>query len=338
MVQARQISQPAKRINIRSFDFDGCLFNTAYLDSCPEVFDEKNADERFFATNKEFFNTLSQSIKDENYDEVNLMVGSNRQCYRIDQKNFSKSLMDSAGKIRDIQPGSCFPFMEKISLKLNETSNLKCKVDKYLLSDMYGDCEPGTNFDNACKILATNHKHDVSPWIFDDSKFTLLYAQTQRIAAMHPTAAITFDFYDDRSSDILLNLKRLYSNYPHLLPKNLTLRLHCYSGNSIDTQATIQGTGVIDQEFHSTINEIAKVSGSPELNTEQEIYPQYHIADILKIKPAPPNYILNSILPALGASIGFFATGGIGGVAVGAISAAFAPEAVQALSSCCKKH
>ena len=66
-------------------------------------------------------------------------------------------------------------------------------------------------------------------WVFDDSKFTLLYAQLHKFASENPDVDIDYDFYDDRKN-IFQPLHTVFKNYPHLLPKNVTLKMHEYRG------------------------------------------------------------------------------------------------------------
>jgi hypothetical protein len=47
-----------------------------------------------------------------------------------------------------------------------------------------------------------------SPWVFDSSKFTILWTQMQRVATLHPKAKIEYHFYDD--NDPILTGQEIY--------------------------------------------------------------------------------------------------------------------------------
>ena len=60
-------------INVKSFDFDGCIFNITFLtskDKCTKF---------LIATNQALINTESKTIREEKFDETIFMVDSNRQ-------------------------------------------------------------------------------------------------------------------------------------------------------------------------------------------------------------------------------------------------------------------
>src|SRR5258708_808007 len=70
---------PKERINVCSFDFDGCLFNRDYLN--------KIIGPKVIRANVEFFEKIAKDLQCRHYNQVLLMVGSNRQCYSIDEWN-----------------------------------------------------------------------------------------------------------------------------------------------------------------------------------------------------------------------------------------------------------
>lgn len=64
----------------------------------------------------------------------------------------------------------------------------------------------------------------------------------QKAAADHPGEEIIFDFFDDRR-DIVTTLKNYFTQYRHMIPKNVKLRLHSYAGEEDVLRASISGTG-----------------------------------------------------------------------------------------------
>lgn len=216
-------------IRVLSFDFDGCLFNRAYIDSHDVI-----------QANYDFL----EKIKAENahFDDVYTFIGSNRQSKPIDIVN------SHSGK------GSCFPAIALVN------KHLGAKFDSFLLADVYADLPEGTAY---ARAMDSEYNGSHSDWLFDDTKATLIYAQIQKMANAHPHEDIVFDFYDDRgnglrtTNDILEKLNRLYSQYPDLIPANVTLRLNHYAGDNVTPLASIKGTGFIDCNYQQTVKDMA---------------------------------------------------------------------------------
>lgn len=237
-----------KKINVRSLDFDGCLFNKKYLSMSV-------SDTRLVKANQGFLSAIAKSIKSSKFDEVILMVGSNRQSKAIDDMNLGAW---SKGKI--IYKESCYPAMAKLLAALQaKVSKIPCRVDDYLLADTYGDLKPGTNFKNA---VAENKEFKFSEWVFDESKLSILYAQMHKIASEHPKDHIVFDFYDDRAGahGLLTRLHQFFAEYPETLPKNIILRMHHYDGGKIHNLKHVRGTGKIDKNYHENVKLMAKLA------------------------------------------------------------------------------
>lgn len=215
-------------IRILSLDFDGCLFHKKFIEEKLDLIE----------ANVDFLDQIKQENK--SLSHVHTFVGSNRQSNATDRVN------QTHGK------GSCFPAVKRISEHLGTT------LDKFLLADIYGDLPDGTSFNRA---MDENYKEDHSPWAFDFSKVTILYAQMHKIAIDHPNKKIQFDFYDDLD-EILNTLHVFYSKNTDLMPSNVTLRLHHYAGETINSQRKeIKGTGFIDSNYRQTIKEMADLDG-----------------------------------------------------------------------------
>lgn len=242
------------RINIRSFDFDGCIFNRNYHHSVTQ--------NRLIEANEKLISNLSLEMLQEQYHEIVFMVGSNRQSLDIDTTNAEGGT------------GSCYPALQQLSDEFQKrVSPIKCRVDQYLLADTYGKTPKGMNFQ---KAIEKDKDFNFVRWLFDDSKLTVLYAQIHHAATQYPDAEIVFDFYDDRyvQRDILKGLGDFFNKNPDLVPRNVKLRLHCYAGEEVKDVATIQGTGLIDTSYEEHIHLMihsAGLSFHGNLNTPNHI-------------------------------------------------------------------
>lgn len=217
-------------IRYLSFDFDGCLFNRRYV-RLPHNNFTKNLGNAVLDTNR----PLLDQLKKENaqFSSVHAFIGSTRQDYPTDQLNGVTGLK-----------GSCLPAMVTVCAYLG------VNLDPFMLADIEGNLESGTSFNRIIDEIKNNtwspgekniHKHAVCPSM-DEYKRTILFAQMQKAAADNPNEEIIFDFFDDRL-DILASLERYFTRYPHMIPKNVRLRLHAYAGQDVCLKAEIPGAG-----------------------------------------------------------------------------------------------
>jgi hypothetical protein len=282
--QPQKTQAARKKINVRSFDFDGCLFNMNYIES-------KDSN-RFILHNENFIKTMTAELNQEKFDDIIFFIGSNRQSYNADKTN---SITFQRGAI---VKGSCFYRLKELRDEINKRGNLQCRIDPYLLADTYGNRKPGESFDLALKHLPKPKDESVlayydsvtkqdekqtSPhadWVFDHSKFTVLYAQLHKTALENPEADISYDFYDDRH-DILNPLAEVFRTNPDLFPKNITLNLHHYSGEQITKLASIQGVGTPDASYGDHIKAIADMHQT-DTGSERQMSP----LSVFKSKPA----------------------------------------------------
>lgn len=315
--------RPKKRISVQSFDFDGCLFNPRYVEHYKAAPDA-DLESVFFDTNKRFFATVKAKVK--SYNEVVYFVGSNRQSYFAEKTSFARG-------------GSSFSKMEPIRKYLGVG-----KVNRFLMADLYADRPHGTSFIHTCEELSALKSdfflHEHFPFIFDNSKTTLLYAQLHKMASENPNALIVFEFYDD-NDPILQKLKQCFAD-SSLLPWNVSLKLHYYAGDSIEPIASIQGTGKIDYEYTKTVKKIARLCGGDLMDLFKS--PKIDAADRLgRIIKSPYIEELHSsqwsrpLLAATVATAGFFATGGVGMVVGGAVVGALIPDMVATAARQCYK-
>ncbi|WP_131793911.1 hypothetical protein [Fluoribacter gormanii] len=221
-------------IRYLSFDFDGCLFNREYA-ALPHDNFSKHLGDAVLVKNRTFLNWL----KEENvkFSAAYAFIGSTRQDYFTDLMN--------SGFMYNFR-GSCCSAIKTIC------SDLGINLDPLMLADIEGDLESGTSFNRIMDEINNNtwmdsdkniHKHvslDVDK--VDEFKRTILFAQMQKAATEHPNEEIIFDFFDDRL-DILFTLKDYFTKHPHLIPKNVHLRLHAYAGKDVSLKAEISGVG-----------------------------------------------------------------------------------------------
>lgn len=240
------ILPPKKRkILVISVDFDGCIFNSLFANS-----DSPN---RLIEANESFIEHVLKQIETGEYDEVIFMVGSNRQSKSIDDTNRRTW-------------GSCYPAILKLCDEIKRRTKTPCKVDRFLLSDVYGDRPSGENFTKALN----GEKYNYSDFVWDEDKYSILYSQAHKVADENAKADINFQFYDDRDG-ILWGLSSLYHRCPSLLPNNLKLQLFKYNGaelkkhaeqpHDIDDKPEVQGRGIIDEFYRENLKLMARCCG-----------------------------------------------------------------------------
>ncbi|KTC82281.1 Dot/Icm T4SS effector [Legionella cherrii] len=233
-----------------SLDFDGCLFNKRFMELWGNQYKGRQANALLLANQDLLF-----QLKRENneFSETYAFIGSTRQDLSIDEVN---------GK------GSCCPAMLTICNALGMVH------DPLLLADIEGDLENGTSFNltmseitkNTWGMFHENTHHHADCKQIDEYKRPLLFAQMQKAAADHPGEEIVFDFFDDRM-DILNMLNRYFSQYPYLIPQNVTLRLHRYAGEKEQLIESLQGQGKAISNYpfwvramHQNIHDLDKVA------------------------------------------------------------------------------
>lgn len=237
-----------------SLDFDGTIFNKAYIENHDVI-----------EANKRFLNRLKR--KNKKFETVTVFVGSNRQSYEHDSHNSNKNKTESA-----------FTAITTIA------TYVKANLDKFLLADLESDSTPGTCFDAAINSVGDEPYEDHHRWMFDQEKLSMLYAQMHKSASEDESETI-FDFYDDRglvngeAIDILAALRDYFTKYPMMIPHNTTLRLHHYNGGEVTTVASIKGTGDIDYDYYNTLHRMEKIAlkherGIPEKHFTRYITPE----------------------------------------------------------------
>lgn len=258
----------AKEIRVNSFDFDGCLFNSRYMDS-----EEKDVIE----ANREFLTEIRS--QNGNYFKNITFIGSNRQDKAMDVENTKKK-----GKVI----GSCFPAIASVN------DFIEAELDNLLLADIYGDLMDGESYRlGLLPVDKASHITHAS-WTWDESKATIIYAQMHKVASSHPSKQIVFNFYDDRL-DIHERLNKFYSSYPRLLPSNVTLCLHHYEGENVDLKYSIKGNGFIDSNYRQSVKIMGATAKSNQGIDRMDAWSPVYVTDFIKPEEISPRDLTNSI-------------------------------------------
>lgn len=212
-------------LRILSFDYDGCLAKK-------------------FQDVLEWNESLLSSIKEKNslYTKTVVLVGSNRQAFET----------DLAG-IERLQNGSCFLEIPKVS------DYLGAEFDPLLLPDIFNEVEDGTTFkQGVAKHTEGCPSYKYLPYVFDESKMMLIYAQIHHIANKNLGEDIEYNFYDD-VDEILKILENFFKSHPELIPSNVTINLHKYDDTRTPThRCTLKGTGQPDIFYKENVKIMAE--------------------------------------------------------------------------------
>ncbi|PWY55076.1 hypothetical protein DGG96_12890 [Legionella qingyii] len=217
-------------IRYLSFEFDECLFNHKYIQES-DLGLAKHLGDAILIHNRAYLDQLK--IENTAFDTVVVLIGSNRQSYEYDYSN-----MGYGNKFK----GSCCPAIQTVCADLNVT------FDPFLLADVTGNLPYGTSYKLIMQEIADNTylknpQQNHATCTMDETKRTLLFAQMQKAAADHPNEEIIFDFVDGRYDILVCYLYKYFTKHPHMIPKNVSLRLHLYGGAKVALMASIQGTG-----------------------------------------------------------------------------------------------
>lgn len=217
-------------VQISLIDWDGCIAGREH----PDIFSQSGP----------LINEIKKQAVHRTAKLIITGFGTNRQSAKMDALN------------RDCNKnGSCFHGLPAITMDLKHqlsTTDIIVKCDPCLLADVYNGLERGTSFRQALEI----YHHEVYPngenqphWLFDESKFTLLYFKLHEYAAFFPHAKLYIDFYDDKES-LLVNLYDTLLKNLDLIPSNILLTLQQYESGSFNNadKKILTGKGCIDHD------------------------------------------------------------------------------------------
>lgn len=245
-------------LHVVSFDVDGSLFNKNYLKA-------DKAERNIITKNQQLLDSINETK--DNFSQLMVMIGSNRQSKASDNENYYYGVDKNGVRLFK---GSCFPELPKVSAYLGGEF---CPL---LMADIYGHLEVGASYRHAMQDVNFDETH--ADWIFDSHKISILYAQMQHVANesynSNPNQEIIFDFYDD-CWDILCDdgenqdhqsLLTFFSKYRQFIPRNVTLRLFHYDGNVAEDNSItqevgyIKGMGSIDTNYRQTVRDMASIA------------------------------------------------------------------------------
>lgn len=220
----------------------------------------KTALRKIYLCANEKLTTYIEKQKSE-YNNVHIMLGSNRQAFTFDDLNKRER-------------GTTSIYTELRAL----ADFLQVKLEEFTLTDLHEEkIYPENNFKRilAGEAVATKN-------VFDDSKVNIIYAACHRAVDEHPNAEITINMWDDHSG-ILRGLNVFYGTHSELLPKGLILNLHKYDGELRGTK-TIIGTGVVDKNYKKNTLLMAMLCGYDAIKNMDDlnIAKMLDVADFLK--------------------------------------------------------
>lgn len=265
------------QIRALSFDFDGCIFHSRYRWRWNDISPENT--NQVIDKNKPFLDKLKK--ENASFDETIVFVGSMRQSEALDALN-------SASVNPALATESCFSAIRKICGYL-----APIMLDKFLLADVFCNWPNGASFDQAIARIdetKSNFHEKLAKGeynlklISDKTKLTILYAQMHKLAKAYPNSRILFDFYDDKG-DIASNsgkkalldgLYDYFQRFPEIIPANVTLRLNLYKGKKVTPYPFIQGSGLTDMYYRSTIKEMVHIARKAE-PTAQDLAAIKHV-------------------------------------------------------------
>jgi len=189
--------------------------------------------------------------RENNFDQIILINGSNRQSYAIDKSNSTRN-----------GTPSFFVCLQVLHTYLFKNISSKIQLNTFTLTDTVNGLREGESFNNVLKHVfmdkdGLTHKS----CFFDDNKIMLLYNAIHHVAVQNRLDKITINFYDDKK-DILNNVYRVFSQYPQLLPKRVTLNLHRYVGKLYPEVMTVKGSGSVDMYYRKNVNKMAAMCGA----------------------------------------------------------------------------
>lgn len=210
--------------------------------------------------NKHWVDFVESRVKLEEYQQFLLMSGSSRQSKKIEEINmlcygtrpFVMELLDLIKLFRQ-------------SINHRNPHPVACYFDRFMLADIYADKYPGHSFDRIFQDAASLNGAALTHhgYVFDETKFTLLYAMMHYVASKHKDQDITLAFFDDRKDIHDVN-GRIFSQHPDLLPANVTLECWHYEGQALGIPMfVVKGEGMIDHHFSNNIKRMIEWCGVP---------------------------------------------------------------------------
>ncbi|KTD46962.1 hypothetical protein Lrub_1884 [Legionella rubrilucens] len=183
-------------IRYLSFAFNGCLFNTTYL----ERVSEQGIGKAVRSANQVLLKQLKK--EGEAFTKTHVFIGSTRL---------------------DFHPSHC-PAALAISKALG------AKPDLFLMEDILKKRQPGESFHRTIKSLIDNtsipHPADGTA---GHSIIPLLFAQLYKAAQDNPDETIVFEVWTGSREDID-QIEKVFTDHPNFIPSGIQLRIRLYDG------------------------------------------------------------------------------------------------------------
>lgn len=252
-------------IRVLSFDFDGCIYNSAYKNKIAEAIkpvmdlyysiqnlESQKAKEKDFVQIHSLeaqIKELKQALKKEKaaFDqEEKYVTEANKPLLTALNKeasNYKKTIIMIGSNRQYKAADDCNSFKKKTQSCFHTIKALQkylqAELNKFLLADIVPEQsekekntiphngEYGTSYE---KALHDDEPHPIARW--DATKIALIYAQMHHVAKQHPEDQIEYFFYEDMNP-ILLLLEKWYElpdGGAQWIPSNVTLHVIEYDG------------------------------------------------------------------------------------------------------------
>ena len=267
-----------------AFDFDKCVFSELYLEMIEHCL-EQNPDmtwSQFLNFQKDILDSnnnyllqkiISKVIKHKDTFKAKLISSSGRQSFEDDLINRYTGPVRTGSSLQAL-----LMIKELIEQKINELGeNIKIRVNYFLLADLYANLKHGTSYQNALVEMQNSSSYwrpgrineiaistsKLHPnWIFDDSKFTIVYSHIHELFATKGNLSqLRYYMVDDRL-DILENLKQFILDNPKVLAKGATIILVHYYGKKLTKIGTVRGDGPTDLNYEKSVKKMLEISGA----------------------------------------------------------------------------
>ncbi|MFT4060561.1 MAG: hypothetical protein QM652_13575 [Legionella sp.] len=267
---------PGKKILAISIDFDGCLASKKFIELYQELLKKyqiapakmtyeeyakainkipaKEYEEAIVTGNIVLFEHIKEMVAEEKYDEVVIMVGSNRTSAAKDQEDGIKN-----------SSGSAFRAMKHFANALNHAISIPVTMNERLLYDSVLSKEGGYNFNyeqhyEKKQELAEQMVSDYA--MSGDNKYRLSFFQIHDICANYSDCDVTYVHADDKD-DIVTVSTNTYTDpqIALMLPANLAKAsfLNYEEYNPIAELLRVQRELAILNQSNTTINNLEEL-------------------------------------------------------------------------------
>lgn len=195
--------------------------------------------------NTQLINQLQ--VQQEKADFQLLANDSFRQSRGADQEGASTNLTGSV--FEDV----CY--LTQCLRSEARTRELHINVLPLTLPDIQNNLKRGVNFWRVMAKYTGNQDKNIC----DSSKLINVYAIAHDTACRHRTAKITINLFDDNPS-IIEDLISTFTKYPALLPRNVTLVFHKYTGELVPLCSVHGEDNECDENYYENVRLLIKMA------------------------------------------------------------------------------